>query len=134
LPSSGVREDLALDAVRRALRRNPEQICDMRSRRGLGVDAVDELRQCYEIKMSSSAGWPQEVTLTESEVHAAQTDPDFFLAIVSGLEEGEGELQVRFIFNPLQTLSVRLKGGLTLTGIPEAEALEFRFGADTADN
>jgi hypothetical protein len=134
LPSGGVREDLALDAVRRALRRNPEQIRDIRHRRGLGADAVDELQQCYEIKMSSSTALPQEVSLTESEVHAAQTDPDFFLAIVTGLEEGEGELRVRFIFDPLNTLSVRFKGDLTLTGIPEAEALEFRFGPDTADS
>jgi hypothetical protein len=132
LPSSGHREDLALDAVRRALRRNPQQICDMRSRRGLGVDAIDELRQCYEIKMSSSAALPQEVTLTASEVHAAQTDPDFFLAVVTGLEEGEGELCVRFIFDPLHTLSVRFRGDLTLTGIHEAEALEFRFSPSTS--
>ena len=134
LPSSGVREDLALDAVRRALRRNPQEICDMRNRRRLGVDAVDELRQCYEIKMSSSAALPQEVTLTASEVYAAQTDPDFFLAIVTGLEEGEGELRVRFIFDPLKTLSVKFKGDLTLTGVPEAEALEFRFAREADDN
>jgi hypothetical protein len=127
LPSGNDREDLALDTVRHALRLNPQQICDLRARRGLGVDAIDELRQCYEIKMFSSAAIPKDVTLTASEVDAAQNDPDFFLALVTGLEEGEGELRVRFIFDPLHALSVKVRRDLTLTGVDDAEALEYRF-------
>jgi hypothetical protein len=127
LPSDSDREDLALEAVRRALRWNPEQICDLRKRRGLGADAVDELRQYYEIKMTSSAAVPHDVTLTASEAATALSEPDFFLAIVTGLEEGPGELCVRFIFDPLRALSVKLRGELTLTGMADAEALEYRF-------
>lgn len=127
LPPSTDRERMALDAVRRALRLNSQQLNDLRAARGVGVDAIDELRQCYEIKMSSSAGMPTDVTLTASEVEAARNDEDFFLAIVSGLEEGAGELRVRFIFDPLSNLDVRLRGDLTLTGVDRAEALEFAF-------
>jgi hypothetical protein len=127
LPPSSDREDLALEAVRRALRLDHDQIRDMRERRGVGVDAIDELRQCYEIKMTSSAGFPAEVTLLPSEVEAAQNDPDFFLALVSGLEEGEGSLKVRFIFKPLEVLAAKINGNVTLTGTDKVQALEYNF-------
>ncbi len=127
LPPSSDRESMALEAVRRALRLDFPQLNDLRAVRGVGVDAVDELRQCYEIKMTASAKMPTDVTLTASEVEAAKNDPDFFLAIVSGLEEGVGQLRVRFIFDPLATLDVRIRGDLTLTGVDKAAALEFTF-------
>lgn len=129
LPPTNDRESLALEAVRRALRLDAQQIVDLRNRRGVGVDAIDELRQCYEIKMSSGAAIPKDVTLTPSEVDAAKSDPDFFLAVVSGLEDGAGTLRVRFIFNPLRTLAMKINGGLTLTGVDEVEALEYEFNS-----
>ena len=46
---------------------------------------------------------------------------------LDGLEEGAGQLRVRFIFDPLTNLDVRVRGDLTLTGVDKAEALEFRF-------
>lgn len=116
----------------RALRLDSQQIQDVRQRRGIGVDAIDELRQCYEIKMSSSAGFPTDVTLTASEVEAAQNDPDFFLAVVAGLEEGDGCLRVRFIFRPLEQLAAKIRGDVTLTGVDKAEALEYEFPAPEA--
>lgn len=72
---------------------------------------------------------PADVTLTASEIVAARDDPDFFLAIVTGLEEGAGKLRVRFIFDPLRQLDVRVRTDLTLTGVDKAEALEFEFDA-----
>jgi hypothetical protein len=125
---------MALNAVRRALRLDVKQLNDLRAVRGVGVDAIDELRQCYEIKMSSGAGMPNDVTLTASEVEAARNDEDFFLAIVSGLEDGVGQLRVRFIFDPLSNLDVRIHGDLTLTGVDRAEALEFRFDKRPIDS
>lgn len=127
LPPANDREAMALDAVRRALRLDVEQLNDLRASRGVGVDAIDELRQCYEIKMSASDGVPTDVNLTASEIDAARNDEDFFLAIVSGLEDGAGQLRVRFIFDPLTNLDVRVRGDVTLTGVDKAEALEFRF-------
>lgn len=127
LPPVTDRERMALEAVRRALRLDVAQLNDLRAARGVGVDAIDELRQCYEIKMSSSAAVMTDVNLTASEVEAAKNDPDFFLAIVSGLEDGAGELRVRFIFDPLGNLDVRVRSDLTLTGVDKAEALEFSF-------
>lgn len=131
LPPTSDREQLALEAVKRALRLNLGQIQDVRDRRGIGVDAIDELRQCYEIKMSSGAAFPVDVTLTASEVEAAQNDPDFFLAVVAGLEAGDGCLRVRFIFKPLEQLAAKIRGEITLTGIDKAEALEYEFPTST---
>lgn len=127
LPPVGDREKMALEVVRRALRLDAQQLNDLRNARGVGVDAIDELRQCYEIKMSSDSAVPNEITLTASELEAARKDPDFFLAIVSGLELGAGKLRVRFIFDPLSQLDIRVRGDLTLTGVSRAQALEFEF-------
>lgn len=127
LPPADEREQLALAAVREALRLDPDEIVDLRKRHGLGADAVDELRQFYEIKMQTSGGIPNEVTLQPSQLEAAD-DEDFFLAVVSGLAEDESELRVRFIFEPLKKLRTRIRGEATLVGVSEVEALEYRFG------
>lgn len=109
-----------------ALRLDHDQLNDLRNTRGVGVDAIDELRQCFEMKMSSS-GIPNEITLTAREVEAAREDPDFFLAIVTGLEDGVGKLRVSFIFDPLNKLDVKVSGDLILTGVQDAEKLQFEF-------
>jgi hypothetical protein len=79
-------------------RLNDPQIADLRARRGVGADAMDDLRQLFEIKMASGL-MPNEVTLTQAQALAAQA-PDFFLAIVKGLEDGNIPLSVRFTFDP----------------------------------
>jgi hypothetical protein len=121
------REQLAFDAVRMALALEPQEIQDLRARRGFGGDAMDDLRQLFEIKMSSGPG-DNEVTLRKSQAEAARDDPDFFLAVVEGLNEGDTQLTVRFIFDPLRRLQMRITGDVALTGVREVEALEFRFG------
>jgi hypothetical protein len=121
------REQLAYDAVRKALQLDPPQIADLRNRHGIGADAMDELRQFYEVKMESSSEFPKEVTLQGSQVDAAQDDSDFFLAVVAGLSADTSELRVRFIFNPLDQLTKRIKGEVTLSDVPDVEALEYRF-------
>ncbi len=53
-------------------------------------------------------------------------------AVVAGLEEGAGELRVRFIFDPLARLPLRLRSDLTFGGVREAEALEYVFPISAA--
>ena len=127
LPPLNAREQLAYEAVRAALAFGDGEIADLRHRRGVGADAVDELRQSFEIKMSSGKDIPSEITLTPNEVERARTDPDFFLAVVAGLEEGAGDLRVRLIFDPLGRLPLRLRSDLTFGGVRDAEALEYVF-------
>lgn len=124
--SNSEREQLAFDAVERALRLDGGLLSDLRARRGIGVDAVDELRRFYEIKMSSGA-MPDQVTLTQAEVAAASEESEFFLAVVAGLADDGGELTVRFISDPLRQLATKITGDVILTGIKDAEALEYRF-------
>jgi hypothetical protein len=119
--------------VRAALRSGRDEIKDLRQRRGIGADAVDDLRNFYEIKMASSADIPDEVTLTATEVAKAEREKDFFLAIVCGLEETSGPLRVRFIVNPLDSLSVVVTGNVTLRGIRNAEGLDYVFSANTTE-
>jgi hypothetical protein len=125
LPPMTEREQLAFDAVQAALSIGLQEIADLRTRRGIGADAMDDLRQLYEIKMDSGE-LSNEITLTKTEAQAAQ-DPDFFLALVAGLEDGGVPLSVRFIFDPLSRLSQRITGAVTLVGLREVEALEYRF-------
>jgi hypothetical protein len=132
LPPVSTREQLAYDAVMAALALDEGEVADLRRRRGVGADALDELRQSFEIKMSSGSEIPNEVTLTPNEVERARTDSDFFLAVVAGLEEGAGELRVRFIFDPLSRLPLRLRSDLTFGGVRDAEALEYVFPASAA--
>lgn len=133
LPPMSEREQLAFDAVMLALALDEGEVADLRHRRGVGADAIDELRQCFEIKMSSGSEIPSEITLTPNEVERARTDRDFFLAIVAGLEERAGDLRVRFIFDPLGRLPLRLRSDLTFGGVREAEALEYTFRTAAAD-
>lgn len=125
LPPMTEREQRAFDAVQAALALNPPEIDDLRARRGIGADAMDDLRQLYEIKMASGE-LSNEITLTRAEAEAAQ-DPDFFLALVAGLEDRDVPLSVRFIFDPLRRLALRITGEVTLSGLREVEALEYRF-------
>ena len=62
-----------------------EQIADLRAQHGVGADAIDELDQFYELKVSAGAE-PDRVTLTDSEVQRALNEPGFFLVVVSGVE------------------------------------------------
>lgn len=107
LPPMNAREQLAYDAVVRALSLDDVDVNDLRQQRGVGADAVDELRQYYEVKMSSGAEFPKEITLTANEVKRAR-EPKFFLAVVAGLEQGSGQLRVRFIADPLRQLYWRM--------------------------
>lgn len=134
LPPANDRETLAYEAVQRALRLDPDEVRDLRARRNIGADAVDELRQFFEIKMESSGTIPNEIRLTRSEVDLAQSDEDFFLAIVSGLEDNDSDLVVRFIFDPLNRLAYRIKGEVVLSGVREVEALEFPFNRRSLDS
>ena len=81
--------------------------------------------------MESGSEFPKEVTLQGSQLEAAQDVEDFFLAVVAGLSERSSDLRVRFIFNPLDHLAVRIKGEATLSGVRDVEALEYRFHKGT---
>jgi hypothetical protein len=78
--------------------------------------------------MASGAEFPDSINLTKSEAELAHSDSDFFLAVVCGLEANKGSLKVRFIFNPLQNLTLQYSGDIILSGVRDVQALEYIFG------
>ncbi|MFI1889410.1 hypothetical protein [Streptomyces jumonjinensis] len=88
--STAEQEAVALDLVRAALARDDQELRDLRAQRGVGADAVDELSRFYEVK-SFLGREPDSVSLTPHEYERAATQENFFLVVVSGLEDGESE-------------------------------------------
>ena len=120
------RETIGLDLVRRVLGSDADQIADLRMQHGVGADAVDELDQFYELKVSAGPE-PDQVTLTDSEVQRALAEPDFFLVVVSEVEGSRACPKVRIIADPLKQLNPADTGSVTLTGVRAARSLLFEF-------
>ena len=120
------REDVGLELLRILLSSDQNQIADIRTQRGVGADAVDELKKYYELKVSAGPE-PNEVTLTDSEVQRALTTPDFFLVVVSNIEGADARPTVRVVVDPLNQLRPTERGSITLSGVPEAKSLVYHF-------
>ena len=121
------RETVGLELVRKVLGSDENQIVDLRNQRGVGADAVDEMKRFYELKVFAGSE-PDEVTLTSSEVQRASSTSDFFLAIVSNVEESvEARPTVRIINDPLSRLRPIDKGSISLAGLREATSVLYEF-------
>ena len=124
------KETTGLTLARHVLQRNDLEMVDLRAQRGVGADAMDDLRQFYELKVYAGAE-PDEVRLTDSEFRRAIDETDFFLVVVSGVEEGSAEHTVRIIAQPLRQLRKLDQREFRLGGIREARSLLYRLSADT---
>ena len=120
------RETIGLDLVRRVLGSDADQIADLRAQHGVGADALDELDQFYELKVCAGPE-PDRITLTDSEVQRALTEPGFFLVVVSEVEGNRACPKVRIIADPLKQLHPADTGSVTLTGVRDARSLVFEF-------
>jgi len=100
-----------------------DDIVDIRTQRGVGADAMDHLKQFYELKVSA-AEEPESITLTNAELQRAKSTTDFFLVIVSGVEEGtDARPTVRIIPRPLDQLEQSVRGTMVLSGVREAKSI-----------
>lgn len=120
------KEDIALDLVRKILGGDAERVADLRAQRGVGADAIDEMDQFYELKVSAGIE-PDRITLSASELRRALSDPNFFLVVVSGLEGTKATPRVRVIVNPLHQLQITDDGSITLAGVRNAFSVVFDF-------
>ena len=120
------RESVGLELLRMLLDDDDAQIADLRGQRGVGADAMDELQNYFELKVSAGSE-PNEVTLTAAEHERALTTPDFFLVVVSNLEGNEARPTVRVIVDPLDHLREVKRGTTTLAGLREAPSLVYEF-------
>ena len=117
---------MGLELTRKVLSSNREDIIDLRTQRGVGADAMDELERFYELKVSAG-GEPNEVTLTSAEWQRAQGSPEFFLVVVSGVEGVESRPSLRIIPRPLDQLEQKVSGTMTLSGVRHAKSVIYEF-------
>lgn len=120
------RETVGLELLNKLLDSDPAGIVDLRAQRGVGADAVDELKNFYELKVFAGAE-PNEVTLTDSEVRRAFTDENFFLVVVSNVEGADARPNIRIVNDPLNNLQPTERGTITLSGLRDATSLVYRF-------
>ncbi|MDE2718475.1 MAG: hypothetical protein OXI33_15900 [Chloroflexota bacterium] len=114
------------ELLEKLLSSDHEEIVDLRNQRGVGADAMDELRRFYELKVSAGSE-PDSVRLTNSEVKRALSTPDFFLVVVSGIEGVDARPTVRVIVEPLKQLRPTDSGAITLSGVRAATSLTYEF-------
>lgn len=120
------KEGVGLELLKMLFDSNEAQIADLRSQRGVGADAMDELQNYFELKVSASSE-PSEVALTASEYERASTTPNFFLVVVSNIEGNNARPSVRVVVDPLQQLHEVKRGTTTLAGLSEATSLVYEF-------
>lgn len=111
------RERVGFEVLAAALRQiNDLQLEDFSGLRGVGADSIDNLKRFFELKVFAGDA-PDEVRFEASEFErAVKARKDYFLAIVSGLEEG-GDTQIRIFADPVRTLPWRRTSQIRLGGI-----------------
>lgn len=121
------RETLGLDLAKWVLGLDDEQVVDIRNQHNVGADAVDDLRNFYELKVYSGP-IPDVVRLEDSQVERALSTKDFFLIVVGNVEQGGGKPEIRIITDPLDHLHAQPAGSVKLGGVLSAKALRYTFG------
>ena len=121
-----------MDLVRKLLSSDRQEIVDIRTQRNVGADAIDNLKQFYELKIIAGVE-PDRVTLTNSEVKRAMSDDEFFLIVVSGIEGIDARPKVRVFVDPLNQLQQTYNGSITLSGVRSTESLVYDFAPGDAE-
>lgn len=121
------KEDVGLKLLRKLLNNDVGEITDIRAQHGVGADAVDKLKNFYELKVSAGAE-PDRVTMTVAEVKRASTAPNkFFLVVISNIEGIDARPRVRIIADPLNKLQPTVRDTITLSGVRNAESKPYEF-------
>lgn len=105
------------------------ELKDFRKLRGIGADAVLDLKKFFEIK-ASAREMPDRVELTLNELDRARLSTDsFYLVVVSGLEEGY-ETVVNIYKNPLRTLDWYPSRSLVVSGLNTKKGVQVKLEVD----
>ena len=120
------RQSVGMRLVRRVLGGDEQEIVDIRHQHNVGADAVDQLRNFYELKIQSGS-IPDEISLTRAEFLLAQETKDWFLVVVGNVEQSDAEPEVRIIPDALHQLTTKPQGSVTLAGVRSAKALRYSF-------
>lgn len=126
------KESIGLELVRRVLGGSAKEIVDLRAQHGVGADAIDELRQFYELKVTAGAE-PDEIVLEDAQIRRALSAKDFFLVIVSGVEGATATPRVRVIVNPVGQLRMSERSQVRFGGIRQSHSLVYDLRPGTGD-
>ncbi|HEU0130113.1 MAG TPA: hypothetical protein VFQ85_03885 [Mycobacteriales bacterium] len=118
------KETVGLELVRRVLGGSAKEIVDLRAQHGVGADAVDELRQFYELKVAAGTE-PDEIVLEDAQIRRALSAKDFFLVIVSGVEGAAATPRVRVVVNPVGQLRMSKRSQVRFGGIRQSLSLVY---------
>ena len=96
----------------------------------IGADSIDNLSRYFELKTFSGDA-TDEVRFEHSEFQRAiEAEKDYFLAVVSGLEEGK-DTEIRIFADPLRTLQLKRVPQIRLGGIRSGGKSVLRLKIDT---
>ena len=124
--SPSERETVGKRLLEKLLSSDREGVVDLRTQHGVGADAIDRMKNFYELKVHAGAE-PDQVTLTDLEVQRAIGTPNFFLVVVSGVEGTNASPTVRVIVDPLKQLQATDGGRITLSGVRNSKSLKYNF-------
>ena len=128
--TSDEKEQFALKVLESVVQNNKGVLKDFTRIRGLGADAGDDLGRLFEMK-AHGGEMPDSVNIELSQRRAANESPEkFYLAVISGLEEGYDEIVVKLFSRPMQTLNLEKGTSMKLSGVMSKRALEVRLGSE----
>lgn len=127
------KETVGMDLFMKLFGSDREDITDLRNQRGVGADALDNLRRFFELKVHAG-GEPDQVKLTNAEVGRALSTDDYFLVVVSDVEGADARPKVRVVLDPLKQLQPLDQGEIVLSGVKSSTSTIYYFSpvADSA--
>lgn len=127
------RERVGLDLVRRILGGDEQTVIDIRHQRSVGADAIDGLRNFFELKVHSGP-IPNDISLTRDEYLLARETDDFFLVLVGNVEKSDADPEVLIVTDPLNQLTMKPSGSVSLSGVRSVKALRYTFRRVASDD
>jgi len=119
--------------VRRVFGGDEEEIVDIRHQHNVGADAVDQLKNFFELKVYSGP-IPDDVSFTRAEFIRARQTQDFFLVAIGNVEQGDADPELRIITDPLRQLTMKPSGSVSLVGVRAAKALRYTFRSSEGED
>ena len=120
------RETVGMDLFKKLFGSDREDMTDLRTQRGVGADAIDDLRRFFELKVHAGAE-PDQVKLTNAEVRRALSTDDYFLVVVSDVEGADARPKVRVVLDPLKQLQPLDQGEIVLSGVKSSTSTTYDF-------
>ena len=122
------KEQLALELPEAAIREPAnDELRDLTGVKGVGADAIDELKRLFEIK-AHGGEIPDSISIQASQVQRAlHSGRDFFVAVFGGLEDDYEATVLRVFATPLSTLDWESGTQVHLKGVNSKHAVEIVF-------